>query len=79
MFLETKSPKNMNPPNGGAYSKPIMRRLCGGGGGGKKTSKFNLWGSWMVVFDFLVCLIWRVPIPYAKFTLEYGFGAPMWL
>ena len=25
------SPKNMNPPNGGAYSKPIMRRLCRGG------------------------------------------------
>ena len=31
MFLETNSPKNMNPPNGGAYSKPIMRRLCRGG------------------------------------------------
>ena len=24
----------MNPPNGGAYSKPIMRRSCRGGGGG---------------------------------------------
>ena len=32
MFLETKSPKNMNPPNRGAYSKPITRRLCRGGG-----------------------------------------------
>ena len=32
MFLETNSPKHMNPPNGGAYSKPIMRRLCRGGG-----------------------------------------------
>ena len=32
MFLETRSPKNMNPPNGGAYSKPTMRRLCRGGG-----------------------------------------------
>ena len=31
MFLQTNSPKNMNPPNGGAYSKPIMRRLCRGG------------------------------------------------
>ena len=31
-FLDTKSPKTMNPPNGGAYSKPTMRRLCGGGG-----------------------------------------------
>ena len=31
MFLETKSPKNMNPPNGGAYSKPTMRRPCQGG------------------------------------------------
>ena len=25
-------PKNMTAPNGGAYSKPIMRRLCRGGG-----------------------------------------------
>ena len=33
MFLETKSPKNMNPPNRGAYSKPTTRRLCQGGGG----------------------------------------------
>ena len=31
MFLETNSPKSVNPPNGGAYSKPIMRRLCQGG------------------------------------------------
>ena len=31
MFLETKSPKIMNLPNGGAYSKPILRRLCRGG------------------------------------------------
>ena len=31
MILETKSPKNMNPPKKGAYSKPIMRRLCQGG------------------------------------------------
>ena len=31
MFLETKSLKNMNQPNGGAYSKPIRRRLCRGG------------------------------------------------
>ena len=32
IFLETKSPKHMNPPKGGAYSKTIMRRLCRGGG-----------------------------------------------
>ena len=32
IFLETKSPKNMTPPNGGAYSKPIRRRLCRGAG-----------------------------------------------
>ena len=31
MFLETKSPKNMNPLNGGAYSKPKTRHLCRGG------------------------------------------------
>ena len=31
MFLETKSPNKMNPPNGGAYSKPITRRLYRGG------------------------------------------------
>ena len=53
MFLETNSPKNMNPPNGGAYSKPIMRRLCRGGTS-KYMSKFNLRGLWMVVFHFLV-------------------------
>ena len=26
--LETDSRKNINPPNGEAYSKPTMRRLC---------------------------------------------------
>ena len=31
MFSETKSPKIMNPPNRGAYSKLITRRLCRGG------------------------------------------------
>ena len=39
-------------PNGGAYSEPIMRRLCRGGTS-KKTSKFNLQGLWIVVFHFL--------------------------
>ena len=32
MFLENKSTKNMNPPEGGAYPKPTTRRLCRGGG-----------------------------------------------
>ena len=36
MFLETNSPNHMNSPTGGAYSKPIMRRLCRGGGGGEQ-------------------------------------------
>ena len=31
MFFETKPPKHINPPNGGAYSKLISRRLCRGG------------------------------------------------
>ena len=31
MFLEAKFLKNMNPPNGGAYSKPITRHRCCGG------------------------------------------------
>ena len=53
MFLETNSSKNMNLPNGGAYSKPIMRRLCRGGTS-KWTPKFNLRGLWMVVLHFLV-------------------------
>ena len=53
MFLETESPKNMNAPNGGAYFKPIMRRLCQGGMS-KCTSKLNLRGLWMVVFHFFV-------------------------
>ena len=30
MFSETKSPKNMNLPNVGAYSKPTRRRFCRG-------------------------------------------------
>ena len=29
-FFETTSLKDMNPAKGGAYSKPIMRRLCWG-------------------------------------------------
>ena len=32
IFLEIKCPKNMNLPDGGAYSKPPVRRLCRGGG-----------------------------------------------
>ena len=53
MFLETKSPKNMNPPNGGAYSKLTTRCLCRGGTS-KWTSKFNLRQLWMVVFHFFL-------------------------
>ena len=53
MFLETKSLKNMNTPNGGAYSKLITRRLCRGGTS-KQMSKFNLRGLWMVLCHFLV-------------------------
>ena len=53
MFLKTQSPKNMNPPNRGAYSKPITRRLCRGETS-KWTSKFSLRGSGMVVYHFLV-------------------------
>ena len=30
-FFGDQPSKNMNPPNGGAYSKLIMRRLCRGG------------------------------------------------
>ena len=60
MFLETKSPKNMNPPNRGAYSKTISKRLCQGGTS-KKTSKLNLRGLWMVVFHFLVLLNMACP------------------
>ena len=44
MFLETNSPKNMNPPNEGAYSKPTARRLCRGGGASNKTSKVHFTG-----------------------------------
>ena len=44
MFSETKSPKNMNPPNGGAYSKPITTRLCRGGGGEEIDVKIQFTG-----------------------------------
>ena len=44
MFLEINSSKNMNPPDGDAYSKPIMRRLCRGGGGEQKDVKIQFTG-----------------------------------
>ena len=52
-ILETKSPKNINPPNAGAYSKPLTRRFRRQGTS-KRTAKFNQRGLWMVVFHFPV-------------------------
>ena len=80
MFLKTIFPINMNPPNRGAYSKPIMRRLCRGGGTSKKMSKFDLRGLWMVVFHFLVLPSMACPRTLSRIYLEiYGFGAAMGL
>ena len=45
MFFETESLKNMNPPNGGAYLKPITRRLCRGGGGEQMNVKIQVYGG----------------------------------
>ena len=53
MILKTKSPKNMNPPNGGAYFKPITRLLCRGGDE-QIGVKVQFTGVRMVVFHFLV-------------------------
>ena len=64
-------------PNGGAYSKQIMRRLCQGGTS-KRTSKFNLRGLWMVVFHFLVLPSMACPRTLSRIYLGIWFLGHPW-
>ena len=72
MFLETKSLKNMNPPNESGYSKPTARRLFLGGMS-KWTSKFNLRTLWMVVFYVLVLPKIACPHTLSRIYLQTWF------
>ena len=74
MFLETNSPRNMNPPNRDTYSKPIIRRLCRGGGGASRyRSQLNLRGIGMVVFHFPVMPTMACPCTLSRMYFEIWF------
>ena len=72
MSLETKSPKNLNPHNGGAYSKPTAKHVCRGATS-KQTSNSNLRGFWIVGFHFLVLPNMACPHTLSRIYLRICF------